>query len=163
MINISFLNVRFKYNAYLSLLKFPDLHIAKSYISGIGVVFREDANLARFVCIVTYGTDVLFIDVEVHIASPGNDCKQIAVACILMNGRTVAVGQFRGVIVVLRDEKVIDTITFKAEDIKFCRCAIRPKNQSPIVTPGDGHLHLIGQVAKVCVLGKAREVEPFRI
>src|SRR6266487_5329537 len=161
MITISFLNVRFKYNAYQGLLKFPDLHIAKSYISGIGVVFREDANLARFVCIVTYGTDVLFINVEVHIASTSNDCKQIAVACILMNGRTVAVGQFRGVIVVLRDEKVIDTITFKAEDIKFCRFAIRAKNQSPIITPGDGHLHLIGQVAKVCVLGKAMEVEPL--
>ena len=163
MINISFLNVRFKYNAYQGLLKFPDLHIAICYIRGIGAVFREEANLAGFVRIVTYTTRVLFIDVEVHVASTGNDCKQIAVTCILMNGRTVAVGQFRGVIVVLRDEKVIDTITFQAEDIKFCRCAIRPEDQSPIVTPGNGHLHLIGQVAKVCVLGKAREVEPFRI
>ena len=75
-----------------SSLKFPDLRVAKSYISRIGVVFREDADLARFVGRVIDSTDVLLIDVEVDIASTGNDCKEIAVTHIFMDGRTIAVG-----------------------------------------------------------------------
>lgn len=143
------------------LLHVPHLGMTKQHIGWrLGIVATKHPNLTSTVGTVTCSGDVLLIDIQVDATATCNDRQQVDLVQASPNeGR----GAFEQIVVMLSGvvyggDEAVGPRAINEEGIVLRLRAINAKHYSAKLAFDDGHLDLVGQVAKVRGLRKAEHI-----